>query len=376
MMDLSDRERIFPTLRDGELFLNHAGTSPIPRPTAEAMQRQIEEHATCFLQARGEWAERMRETVADIAELIGSDRGSIALMPNTTTAVALIANGLGLEAGDRVVGLAGEYPANVYPWRRLRRFGIQYVQLPAHNERFDYEEIEAALAPPTKVLTVSSVGFASGLRLDLVRLGEMCRKRDVLFFVDAIQGLGAFELDVAECHIDFLACGSQKWLLGPPGAGFLYIRPEVLDRVEVTIQGADSMTPETPYLDYDNKRLKPGARRFQGGTIALATNLGLGRSVRLLLDFGIAHIAKRIKLLTDVLVEGLQAKGYVCHSPRGEGEWSGIVVFTHPNLPPSTAVQRLQEEKIIAVEREGRLRLSPHFYFVEEEMKRVVAALE
>ncbi len=374
MIDLTNREQVFPVLQEGVLFLNHAGTSPIPRPTADLMQQQIEEHASQFTTSRAVWSRRMSDAVSAMAELIGAPNDSIALMPNTTTAVATVANGLSLQEGDRVVGLEGEYPANVYPWRRLEQSGVSYIQIPARDDRFDYEEIESALSPPTKVLAVSSVMFASGLRLDLSRLGEMCRKQDVFLFVDAIQSLGAFEMNVVESKIDFLATGSQKWMLGPMGAGFLYVRPEVLDRVKVTVQGADSMIPETPYLDYESKRLKPGARRFQGGTIALVTALGLGRSVRLLLDYGIADIQQRIQVLTDILVEGLTAKGYACHSPRGEGEGSGIVMFTHPRLSPGEVAQRLQDRNIVAIEREGRLRLSPHFYLVEEEMERVVDA--
>ena len=374
MIDLPNREEIFPLLREGILFLNHAGTSPLPRPTADAMQQQIEEHATRFTSFRAVWSQRMQEAVNSMAELIGAPSDSIALMPNTTTAVATIANGLSLQQGDRVVGLEGEYPANVYPWRRFENIGVEYVQIPVRNNRFDYDDIESALSPPTRVLTVSSVGFASGLRLDLARLGEMCRRLGVYLFVDAIQSLGALGLNVIESKIDFLATGSQKWLLGPPGAGFLYIRPDVIDYLEVTAQGADSMIPETPYLDYGGKRLKPGARRFQGGTIALATHLGLGRSVRLLLDCGIKEIEERIKLLTDILVQGLTAKGYVCHSPRGEDAWSGIVTFTHPRFSPEEIAQQLQEERIVATEREGRLRLSPHFYLLEAEMERVIEA--
>ena len=374
MIDLPNREEIFPLLREGILFLNHAGTSPLPRPTADAMQQQIEEHATRFTSFRAVWSQRMQEAVNSMAELIGAPSDSIALMPNTTTAVATIANGLSLQQGDRVVGLEGEYPANVYPWRRFANIDVEYIQIPVRNNRFDYDDIESALSPPTRVLTVSSVGFASGLRLDLARLGEMCRRLGVYLFVDAIQSLGALGLNVIESKIDFLATGSQKWLLGPPGAGFLYIRPDVIDYLEVTAQGADSMIPETPYLDYGGKRLKPGARRFQGGTIALATHLGLGRSVRLLLDCGIKEIEERIKLLTDILVQGLTAKGYVCHSPRGEDAWSGIVTFTHPRFSPEEIAQQLQEERIVATEREGRLRLSPHFYLLEAEMERVIEA--
>ena len=185
---------------------------------------------------------------------------------------------------------------------------------------------------------------------------------------------GALPVDLKKAQVTFAAGGAQKWLMGPTGVGYFYCAQEHLDLLEVTTVGATTVRSIQPYLDYDFQ-LRKDTNRFEYGTLPNYSIIGMGAAVDLLLEAGAENISQRIYKLTTMLVEGLQEAGFTCHSPRGENEWSGIVSFTHPDVPPQALTDILWKNGIFAREREGYLRLAPHYYLTEEEIEKIIRTL-
>lgn len=375
MNDNLDRYRSqFDYLRDGRIFLNHAGTSPFPRCVVEAIRRYLVWNQTLtpddWKQILGKYNDARRA----IARMLRVEPDTIALSRNTTEGINWVANGIDWKKGDRVVTVNKEYPANIYPWRRLQERGVDLHLIEPVEERVPLEVIEKALTSNVRLLTLSFVEFSSGFRFDLEAVGRLCKEKEVLFHVDLIQGMGVFPIDLKRWRVDFASGGGQKWLLGPQGSGFFYCPVENLDRIQVSCVGATSVKHWLPYTEYDFT-LADGAKRFEYGTPSMPSIIGMGAAVDMLLEAGMEYVRDRVRLVTDTLIDGATRKGFRCHSPRGETEWSGIVMLSHPTDSPHSIVHRLQANHIEAVEREGLIRFSPHFYQTEDEMKRVVDAL-
>jgi selenocysteine lyase/cysteine desulfurase len=227
----------------------------------------------------------------------------------------------------------------------------------------------------TRLLTASFVQFASGFRADLDALGSLCRERGVFFFVDAIQGLGAFPLDVQRTPIDALAADGHKWLLAPEGAGIAYIRREWIERLHPIGVGAHSVSKP---FDYSNIKfdLKPHAGRYEGGALNLPGVTALGESLNLLLGTGIENISARVLQLTDYLCEKATAAGMEVFSSRAGGDRSGIVSLIASRFLPKDAMRLCRDAGIVVNVRGGRLRVSPHAYNTEAEIDRFLDVVQ
>jgi selenocysteine lyase/cysteine desulfurase len=370
----------FPILGEWDFF-NHAGVSPLPRVGGEALREfALQYEGKAYLDSG--FYKRIEGLRASAAGMIGADRGEIAFVKNTSEGIATVANGIEWRAGDRVVTTAVEYPANMYPWMDLaKRVGVELVTV-AERERGDgaravemAELLEAAEDPRTRLVSLSHVEYASGQRHDLARIGAFCRERGILFCVDGIQSMGVLPIDVREMKIDYLAADGHKWLLGPEGAGVFYCRRELLEKTRPLAIGWMNVINDQEYGNYDFT-LKGDARRFECGTLNVPGLLALKGSLELLASVGVLGLAGRLRVLTDRLIEGLKSKGYLVVSPRGESEWSGIVSFVSPRHDHSAVARMLRSEHRteIAV-REGRLRVSAHWYNTEEQIDRLVGHL-
>ena len=227
-----ERTRSFFPVTRTLAYLNHAGVAPISTRVAEALARYSAEAtdrgAFDYQRSYDAEVERVRGRAA---RLLGAGIDEIAFAKNTSEGLGMVAAGLDWQRGDRVVTCDLEYPSNVYAWWNLRPHGVETVMLRSRDGRLPLESVEEALRHPrTRLLALSSVEFGSGARNDLPTLGRLCRERGVLFCVDAIQSLGCFPLDVAECHVDFLAADGHKWLLSVEGCGLFFCRRALLAR--------------------------------------------------------------------------------------------------------------------------------------------------
>jgi selenocysteine lyase/cysteine desulfurase len=369
--------REFPIL-DHVDFFNHAGVSPLPRRAADALRdfaRQYEERA--YLDS-GYY--KQIETLRNAAAaMIGAHRDEIAFVKNTSEGIATVAAGLDWQAGDRVVTTAVEYPANMYPWMDLaRRKGVELVTVPevTREDGRCAVELEALLKaaehPRTRLLTVSHVEYASGQRHDLAAMGRFCRDRGILFCVDAIQSMGVLPLDVVAMNIDYLSADGHKWLLGPEGAGVFYCRRALLETTRPLAIGWMNVINDQDYGNYD-LTLKPDARRYECGTHNVPGLLAFKASLELLASVGVNAVSDRLKSLTDRVIAGVRSKGYTVVSPRGQGEWSGIVSFVSPSHDHAAVYRTLRTEHRTEIAlREKRLRVAAHFYNTEEQIDRLI----
>ncbi len=356
-------------------FLDHAAVCPIPDTAVAALTefgQRIAEHGIADIL---HWVKRCGEVRDLAARLVNAPSpDDICFVPNTTTGIGLIAEGFPWRPGDNVVLAAEEYPSNQYPWLNLQDRGVEVRRVPSRGNRVELDDVRATVDARTRVLSASFVEFGSGFRNDLDALGELCRERGAFFFVDAIQGLGVFPLDVRRTPVDALAADGHKWLLGPEGAGVFYLRREWVDRLHPIGVGAHSVVNPFEYGTIDF-RLKPHAGRYEGGALNLPGITALGASLQLLLDAGTENVARRVLELTDYLCDRAAAAGLDVFSSRRPGDKSGIVSLTVPGAEPKDVVKRCRAAGVIVNARLGRVRVSPHAYNTEAEIDRFVAAV-
>lgn len=375
MLDPTPYRSLFPITRR-YTFLNHAGASALNTRSLEAMQTFNEQVAhTPISELLGTIGPTLRDLRQRFATLINAASiDEIVLMPNTATAINTAALGLPLRPGDNVLVLDGDYPANIYPWMNLAHRGVLTKIVPSCDGGLDLTLLARRIDARTRAVALSTVQFASGFRNDLVAAGQLCRERGIHLVVDGIQSLGALPLDVQAANIAMLGCGSQKWMLGPMGGGFLYVRRDLLDQLGPgPYVGAASVVSLYDFLDY-NLTLLPTAERFNIGTQNIAALLGLHASVELIQEVGVARIAERVLGLADLAARDLQERGYRLACSTDPAHRSGIVI-AEVRAPEQTAA-RLSEAGIVCVARGKGVRLAPHFYNTEDEILRVGAELD
>ncbi len=277
-----------------------------------------------------------------------------------------------------MVTLANEFPSNLYPWMNLRDRGVETRRVEAPQGRIEVDQILDRCDARTRLISISWVGYASGWRIDLAELVERAHQRDALVFLDAIQGLGVFPIDVRRTPVDFLAADGHKWMLGPEGAGVFYVRSEHLQRLRPIGVGWNSVVHAHDFsriaLD-----LRPAARRYEGGTQNMVGVLALGASLQLLSDMGLSArhsaIAQRILLVTDHACRRLRESGAQVLSHREGERRSGIVSFHVPDKDPSQLRQACLEAGVVLSCRGGGLRISPHAYTNQEDIERLVEVI-
>jgi selenocysteine lyase/cysteine desulfurase len=372
-MDWSRFRAQFPVVNRWA-FLDHAAVAPLPASGAVALEAYARSLAENGIAVVKEWIDRVGEVRRLAARLVDADPQDVFFIPNTTTGISLIAEGFPWQPGDNVILAAEEYPANQYPWMNLQYRGVDVRRIPSPEGRVSIDAFRGAIDRRTRVLTVSSVEFASGFRNDLDRLGELCQERGIFLFVDAIQSLGVFPLSVQKTPIAALAADGHKWLLGPEGAGIAYIRRDWVERLHPIGVGANSVIRAHAYSTIDF-RLKPHAGRWEGGAYNIPGLTALGASLELLLDTGIATISERILELTDYLCARARSRGWSIFSSRSPGEKSGIVSLIHPELPAAEVVKRCLAAGVIVNNRADRVRLSPHAYNTESEIDQFLDAV-
>lgn len=373
------RAREFPWTQKGTTaYLNHASTGPLPARTVRALHDWDRLRAEPWRMTPGDQFAVLRRSREHCAAMIGASPDEIALMVNTTYGLNVAASALALAQGDVVLTPDREFPANVYPWMALeRRAGITYRRVPCAGRLADEDAILRALDEPrVRALSVSWVSFETGLRLDLARLGEACRARGITFIVDAIQGVGAAPIDVRGAHVDFLACGAQKWLLSPWGTGFLYVRRELVRQLEprtvgwMSVRSAEDFTRLCDYeLDWFDD-----ARRFEVITLPFQEFAGLNATLALFEEVGWPRVHALVAERTAQIAAWASGRRDVTLvTPADPVRRAGIVSLAPRD--PAAASRRLAEAGVPHALREGAIRLSPHFYTSGEEVERALAVL-
>lgn len=356
-------------------YLNHAAVGVLPRPTREALHAFIDAHATGGVMGVFPYELRMKEYRDSIARFIGAQPGTIAVLRNTGDGANAIAGGFPWQTGDELILPDNEFPANAQPWLPVRERGVHIRFIETAKERLTPDVLRHRISKQTKVVTVSWVSFEDGFRHDLAALAEIAHDHGALFVVDAIQGLGAFPLDVQALDIDALYCGGAKWLLSLQGVSFLYVKPELVDRLKLAAPGWRSVADMWSFLDYEQP-LAPDATRFEGGTPNFIGALSMAESMHVLLKAGTSRIAGHVLELTDRLVDGLASLGAELATIRGKAESSGIVTFRMPGGDPIALGKALQRDGIVTTYRANGIRVAPHGYNTVEEIDALLAGVE
>jgi cysteine desulfurase/selenocysteine lyase len=255
------------------------------------------------------------------------------------------------------------------------RHGVKTRFVHARDWKVLAEDLIAACDAHTRLIALSFVQFSNGYRADLERVGAFCRERGIYLCVDAIQGLGPVELDVRRCQIDFLAAGAHKWMLGPMGIGFLYVRRELQEHLwPAAISHFGVRQNPDSLLKYELS-FRHTAEKFEGGLPNYAGILGFDAALGFLSRVGWGAIRARVLMLTDHLCANLMQRGYRLLSHRGAGEKSATVTFVSERTSSPELLARLTTAGIIVSLREGAIRVAPYFYNTVEDIDRMLAAL-
>ena len=364
-------------LDDDVIYLNHAAVAPWPRRTVEAVARFAEENRRRGAQNYPRWTaveQRLRERLQQLIGARSSDE--IALLKSTSEGLSVVAQGLDWRAGDNVVFPAQEFPSNRIVWEALRSRGVEARGVDLAGVPDPEAALLAATDARTRLVSVSSVQYDTGLRLDLARLGRTCEAAEILFCVDAIQSLGAVPVDVRGIRADFVVADGHKWLLGPEGLALFYCRRELLDSLRLHQFGWHMVE----HLgDYDRRDWAPArsARRFECGSPNMLGIHALDASLSLLEDVGVDRLHNQVMANSDYLIEAIDrmTNRYRLVTPRAAARRAGIVSFVPLEGDVRDIHQRLMAAGVVCAVRGGAVRFSPHFHTARHDLERALDLL-
>ncbi len=343
------------------VYFNHAAVGILPRSSVLALTEFLEAQGSRGVLGTAPYEMRMPEYRARLGRYIGAKGDEIAFLRSTSEGAAAIAGGIDWKTGDDLILCDNEFPSNVIPWLGIRRRGAHVRFVDSTSERLTPDVLDRTIGPRTRAVAVSWVSYADGYRHDLAGLAEVAHRHGALLCVDAIQGLGAFPLDVRAAGVDALYGAGAKWMLALQGAGFLYVREDLIDRLNVASPGWRSVADMWDFHAYEQP-WSPHALRFEGGTPNFIGALSLERAVDLFERSGPGRIAAHVLALTDRLHEGLLRAGAEVLTPRGEGISSGIVTFRMPGRDSIELGRAMQREGVVTTWRAGGIRVAPHGY--------------
>jgi len=390
------------------VYLDHAFAGPLSRDAADAVQRATEAHLLGASRTFDGLMSECENVRVAFASFIGTRHEEVAILNTTSAAISAVANALEWKPGQSVVVPSVEYLSNLYPWLNLQRSGVRVRRVPVRNGRISVDDMQAACDRHTRVMAISWVQFTNGFRADIEALGEFCRMRGILFVVDGNHAAGVLNIRLADLPIDVFVTQSFKWLMGPYNVSWLYVRGDLIEQMRPVAVGPLSTAPNPSFIQRDFEP-RSDAARFETGVPNYAGIIGVGASLALLENVGVAEIEARALDHSDYLAEGLSSRGYTVLSPRDRlGERSSILLFRHPeaassplpSYPASTGttgnddpvqargldrrghdpwhaalLRRLIDANIIVGMREGSIRVSPHFYNTTEELDSFLEAL-
>jgi selenocysteine lyase/cysteine desulfurase len=364
----------FPQL-SGLRYLNHAAVSPWPKRASLAVRAFADENVSIGARDYPRWLEIERRLRDRLTRLLNApSSGDIALVKNTSEALSFVAFGLDWRAGDEIVISDEEFPSNRVVWEALQPRGVVVRQVSLSDDEPEAALLDAC-TPRTRLLAISAVQYASGLRLDLVRLGQGCRRRGVLLCVDAIQQLGALPFDVQASECAFAMADGHKWMLGPEGLGVFYCRRDLLEQLTLHEYGWHMLEHAG---DYDREDWQPArsARRFECGSPNMLGAVALDASLSLLEETGMTAVGAALGERVRWLEEHLRAvPGVRLHGSPDPARRAGILTFSLEGWNNSALFARLKEEQIVCAQRDGGIRLSPHFYTPAQVLEETLAVL-
>jgi selenocysteine lyase/cysteine desulfurase len=373
-MDIQKARSLFPYLKTGKIYLGHASTAPMSTYVADRLKEYIIVRSEGVIDDYKAVLRSVDSVKAGLGRMINTTHDRIAFTDNTNNGIDILAQSVVWKKGDRIILNDIEFPANVYPFMNLKNYGVEIDFVKSHDGIASAEDIISAITPSTRLISVSQVQFLSGYRVDLEAIGKVCKEKGIIFSVDAIQGLGAVRLDVKESHIDFISCGTQKWLLGLQGLAFIYVSKKLQESMEPKHTGWLSMEDAWNLVDF-KLVFKSTADVFQGGTMNYPGIHVMDASLKLLEEFGLDEIEERIIENSVYFISRLKEIGVIPYPADVDRKYlSGIVSFRHPSA--AKIFNKLLTKNIISSLRDGGIRFAHHFYNSKEDIDIVIKVLE
>ncbi len=366
---IRDARKLFPVTKSC-VYLDSAHYSQYSLETNRRLVNFIDEFTYTNKNLSLFINKKVDELKEKIARLVNSEKENIIITGSTTHGLNIFANGINLKKGECVAFADTEFPAVVYPWLNQNKLrGIEYVYIPSVNGKIEIEDIKKIIEKNNvKVLTISSVEFL-GFRNNLSKISEICRKNGCFFVVDAIQSIGVCPMDVKKYNIDFLAAGSQKWMMSPAGVGFAFISDKMRKFIAPTYAATSSIKYDFKnFLKYE-LNFKDDGSAYENSTLNCLGMIGLESSVELFLKLGVDNIFEHILGLLDLFISELDKSNYKIESVLNPENRSCILIFSHVDKNKNETIQKTLEKKNIFIAlREGFLRISPHLFNDENDI--------
>lgn len=364
----------FPYLKTGKIYFNHAAIGPIPTPAINSINEYLNYRSELYDGTDDPYSNISESAKNKLAHLLNVNSNYIAWVDNISNAMSILAQGIEWKKGDRIILNDIEFPANIYPFLNVKESGVEIDFAKSENGTVDLPQIEMLVTPRTKLIVISFVQFLTGYRANLKTIGEFCKRKNIIFCVDGIQGVGAARIDVKDCSIDFFAGGTQKWLMGLQGLSYFYISPNLLNKIKQKFVGWNSVKDAWNFNDY-NLILLEDAKKFENGTLAKIGIVALNASLNIFNEIGSKNIETSILDNSEYFINLLIESGFEVILKNVERKnLSGIITLSHKNS--NEIIKELLNKKIICSVRQGMLRLSPHFYNTKEEIELVVKELQ
>jgi len=355
------------------VYLDHAAVGPLPQRVLDAMVKTAEEKRFGELHWP-DWEALVEKTRKTIAQFIKANIEEIALVPNTSEGIGIVANGITWRENDNIVTTDLEFASNLFPWQdQARRHNVELRIVANKDGRLLIEDFEKNINRNTRIVAVSHVQFSNGFKVDLEALSKLVHENDAYLLVDAVQSVGQMPVDVKKLDIDFLATSGYKWLLSPIATGFLYVRRDLIEEIELSIVGYRS---DKNLDDYSFREFDPceSARRFEHGQLNFPGLAGMCEAILMLEGVNMRNVEERILTLTDRIIEGVQEISTIRIKPTPTREnRSGIMSLVCNNA--EDVGEKMIREGIVVSVRRGGIRVSPHFYNIEEEIDKFLASL-
>jgi len=354
------------------IYLDHAALSPLHNGSKKVLESYTEHFLNQGIKNYEYWYEKTEQIRENFAKFIKADKTEIAFIKSTSAGLSMLANGIDFQENENIIIPDIEFPSNIYPWLNLQKKGVNVKFLKCEQGILDLNKLESLIDEKTRVVSVSWVQFTNGYKVDLAKISEICRSKSnqygkkIYFCVDAIQGLGALELDVSKINIDFLAADGHKWFLAAEGAGFLYCNKNIIDYIHPATVGWKSVINP---LDFTNIHfdLEKSAKKFEEGSMNSAGILTLGASLELFNKYGINNIENKILNLSKHACKLLKEKNIELVTKNEDFCRSGIISFKTKNI--NAAYEKLLKLNVQFSKRGEYLRISPHFYNTKQEIE-------
>jgi len=354
----------FPAVQEWTV-LNAATFGLLPRRATEAVACHFARRDRYACSDFMDWfadADAIRGT---IARLIHCSADDIAFIPNSSAGLSMLISGIPWKQGDQVVTLEDEFPNQYYYPNHLAGRGVEFIETP-------FARLYEKVTPRTRLVAISMLNYSTGFRPPLAEISTFLRERGVLLYVDATQGLGALELDIASIQPSMLSVNGYKWMLAPAGAGFMYIDPAVRAWLQPNVIGWRS---HHTWRDHENlhhgvPEFGTKAEKYESGMLAFGPLYGMSASIEMMLDIGPPAIEQRVMHLAAMTRDVLRRAGGSLAADRDPHYDTPVVTARFDGRDPRYLPRELHARKVEVAARHGNLRVSPHFYNDEADLER------